>query len=234
MSLKNWYGTNRETSNFEISMGLTQTKLHWCVLAQDWKGCARRLRKSNGAEARVSNPYGDLPLHLACYDGVAPPEVIRSLIDAYPDGVRKENGTGRYPLELAAKNYRIGGPYRAEVLALLRWHRPGNSSDSENEPLPGSFSEHPPKQMFSASAECVVCMEEPATLAMLPCGHICICMNCVKLTLRKGRCPVGRCEVVGLYQLQGDQIRIHEAMSGDCRADDTNGGKIRNEMEMCC
>mmetsp|Transcript_9841 Transcript_9841/g.21273 ORF Transcript_9841/g.21273 Transcript_9841/m.21273 type:complete len:218 (+) Transcript_9841:156-809(+) len=216
-------------------MGLTQTKLHICVLAQDWKGCARRLRKTNGAEARVFNPYRDLPLHLACYGGVAPPDVIRSLIDAYPDGVRKENRYGRDPLELAAKNYRIGSPYRAEVLALLRWHRPGNSPsfDPQNEPLPGIFSEHPPKQMFSASAECVVCMEEPATVAMLPCGHICICMNCVKLTLQKGRCPVGRCEVVGLYQLQGDQIKIHEEMCGDCRVDDTHGRKIGNEMEIC-
>jgi len=162
---------------------------------------------------------------------VAPPDVIRALINAYPDSVRKENSLGRNPLELAAKNYRIGGPHRAEVLALLRWHRPRNSpsSDALND-LPGIFSQHPPEQMFSTSSLCVVCMEEPAIVAMIPCGHICICVNCVRSAMRKGRCPVGRCEVQGLYRLEGDQVRIHEAM---CSADDTSQGIPQSEMEIC-
>ena len=32
--------------------------------------------------------------------------------------------------------------------------------------------------------------------------------------MRNGRCPVDRCEVQGLYQLKGDQIKIHESMCG--------------------
>mmetsp|Transcript_30782 Transcript_30782/g.57040 ORF Transcript_30782/g.57040 Transcript_30782/m.57040 type:complete len:215 (-) Transcript_30782:259-903(-) len=214
-------------------MGLTQTKLHWSVLGQDWKGCMRRIEKSQGAEARTFNPYGDLPLHLACYDGQAPPDIIRALIDAYPESVRKENNSGRDPLELAAKNYRVGGAHRSEVLALLRWHLPGNSpaSDPLNELLPGIFSQNPPKQMFSASAQCVVCMEEPASVAMIPCGHICLCMQCVQTTIRQCRCPVDRCEVQGLYQLQGDQVRIHESM---CGAEDNNCVETQNEMEIVC
>lgn len=116
---------------------------------------------------------------MACYDGQAPPEIIRALIDAYPESVRKENRLGRDPLELAARNYRIGHPYRAEVLALLRWHRPDDSpSDAEgppnNDTLPGIFSEQPPEQMYSTSATCVVCMEEKASVAMIPCGHVCL------------------------------------------------------------
>ena len=164
---------------------------------------------------------GDLPLHLACYDGVAPPHIIRALIDAYPESVRKENKLGRDPLELAAKNYRVGGPYRSEVLALLRWHRPGNSPDNstqqqnEEQLLPGIFSHNPPQQMYSAAALCVVCMEAPSIVAMIPCGHVCLCMNCVRNTMQKGRCPVDRCEVYGLYQLQGEQVKIHESMCND-------------------
>jgi len=175
---------------------------------------------------------GDLPLHLACYDGQAPPDIIRALIDAYPESVRKENNSGRDPLELAAKNYRVGGAHRSEVLALLRWHLPGNSpaSDPLNELLPGIFSQNPPKQMFSASAQCVVCMEEPASVAMIPCGHICLCMQCVQTTMRQGRCPVYRCEVQGLYQLQGDQVRIHESM---CGVEDSCGG-TQNGLEIVC
>ncbi|KAL7535045.1 hypothetical protein ACHAXR_007867 [Thalassiosira sp. AJA248-18] len=235
-------------------MGLTQTKLHWYVLAQNWKGCFRRLEKSGGGEARTFNPYGDLPLHLACYDGQAPPELIRALIDAYPDSVRKENNLGRDPLELAAKNYRFDHPYRAEVLALLRWHRPEDSppataaSDGPiSEPLPGIFSKTPPDRMFSASDQCVVCMEEKACVAMIPCGHICLCMKCVRTTLKQGRCPVDRCEVQGLYQLQGEQIRIHESMcgyEGESGSDNTSSknsnfkpscaGGFQNEMEITC
>lgn len=163
---------------------------------------------------------GDLPLHLACYNGMAPPHIIRALIDAYPDSVRKENKLGRDPLELAARNYRIDHPYRSEVLALLRWHRPGNSSPTSpnaNEALPGIFSNHPPEQMYSASPLCVVCMEKASTVAMLPCGHICLCMSCsLSPEFCVGKCPVDRCEVQGLYQLQGEEVKIHESMCGEC------------------
>ena len=95
----------------------------------EWIHAIRRAEKAP-FEATISNPYGDYPLHLACYSGMAPPELIRALIDAYPDAILKENKKGCDPLELAAKNYRVIDPNRAQVLALLRWHRPGNSNNS--------------------------------------------------------------------------------------------------------
>lgn len=204
------------------TMGQGQTKLHWAVLAQDWKRVLRRLSKQP-KEASISNPYGDYALHLACYDGQAPPEIIRALIDAFPPALRKENKKGRDPLELASINYRVDGPHRSEVLALLRWHRPGNSPlsddaaedsfDNEETSTPmlyaDMFMESPPAQMYNTSHQCVICLESHANIAMLPCGHVCLCANCLQTkVMRKGQCPIDRCEVVGLYKVKGDDVII--------------------------
>ncbi len=171
---------------------------------------------------------GDLPLHLACYTGNAPPDVLRALIDAYPISLLMPNKLGRDPLELASINYHVDHPYRAEVLFLLRWHRPGHSSSNPLDEMIGDdtqhqhrgisttfanyevllpadiFSQTPPNNMYMASTVCVACMENPSNIAILPCGHICLCRTCVCSTsvLRCGKCPVGRCEVVGLYRLE--------------------------------
>ena len=156
---------------------------------------------------------------MACYDGQAPPVVIRALIDSYPDSVRKENKMGRDPLELAAMNYRRQSPYRAEVMALLRFHRP-EGSPSSGPRIESShtalFSHNPPERMFSAAAECVVCMEKSSSVAVIPCGHICLCTLCVRTITTTGRCPVDRCEVQGLYQLEGEEVRIHHSMCVGC------------------
>jgi hypothetical protein len=157
---------------------------------------------------------GDLPLHYACYNGLAPPDIILALLNAYPEAVRQENRLGRYPLELAMINYQIDDPYREEVLSLLRWYRPSSGDAADlNGLLPGIFSNKPPKQMYSPSALCVVCMEVPSTVAMIPCGHICFCMNCVSTAASCGKCPVDRCQIEGLYQLQEKQIiTTHQSM----------------------
>ena len=162
------------------------------------------------------NPFikdGDLPLHFACYNGITPPDIIRALLDANPGSARKENRLKRYPLELAAINYQLDDPYREEVLYLLRWYIPPHRNIvAQNGLLPGIFSFKPPNQMYSASALCVVCMEAPSTVAMIPCGHVCLCMNCVSTAASCGRCPVDRCHLLGIYQMQGEQTNIHESM----------------------
>ena len=213
-------------------MGLTQTKLHFAVmrgtLEGEWFHAMRRAEKTP-YEASIANPCGDYPLHLACYSGAAPPSVIRVLIDAYPDAILKENNKGRDPLELAAKNYSVADPNRAQVLALLRWHRPNTGGGSNNNSSfaieqqrsgdlvcnsDNMFCDEPPEHLYSCSAQCVVCLEEVATIAMKPCGHVCLCLACVPTTMKNGLCPVDRCEVRELYQLQGDQVNIHMSMCG--------------------
>lgn len=224
MTNEKWKDTGRKEDKGRVLfpfperiMGQGQTKLHWAVLAQDWKGVLRRLSKYP-KEAATPNQYGDYPLHLACYDGQAPPEIINALIDAFPSGIRLENKKGRDPRELASINYHVDGPHRSEVLALLRWHRPGNFpiSDAQeagfhNEegsaPMPygDMFVEEPPAQLYNTSHQCVICLESSASIAMVPCGHVCLCMNCLQTkVMRRGLCPIDRCEVVGLYKVKED------------------------------
>lgn len=100
-------------------MGSTQTKLHWAVLQGDWEKTLQCLQKVK-YNATIANPYGDYPLHLACYSGKAPPEVIQKLIKACPDAVMMKNKKGYYPLKLAEINYRSDDPNRERVLAMLR------------------------------------------------------------------------------------------------------------------
>ena len=100
-------------------MGATFTKLHWEILREDWEETLQLLQKVK-YNATIANPYGDYPLHLACYSGKAPPEVIQHLIAAYPDAVTMKNKKGYDPLRLAEINYRSDDPNRARVLAMLR------------------------------------------------------------------------------------------------------------------
>ena len=205
-------------------MGMNQTKLHWSILAEDWKACLERLGRNKGKlESRTLNPCGDLPLHLCCYGGQAPPHIIHALIDANPESLRVKNNKGRDPMTLAAINYRIGSPHRREVLAALRWRRPGNSPTSQNDVhvLDSTyddemFSSGPPAQMYSTSVQCIICADNQATVALIPCGHVCLCLKCVQTTImQQGICPVDRCEVTGLYRLQGEEITIHNSMCND-------------------
>ena len=208
--------TTSDKIRYQTRMGnTTQTKLHWAVIGEDWNQVLQRVSK-RPHEALVTNSCGDLPLHLACYGGQAPPRIIRALIDAYPGSLRVNNKTGRGPLELALINYRAGSRNRAGVLALLRWYQPAeymndqfdneaSIDDSESRPLMTNdniFSEHPPPQMYYTSPQCVVCLEAPAIIALIPCGHVCLCMTCVQITVMKnGLCPIDRCEVNGLYEI---------------------------------
>jgi hypothetical protein len=46
-------------------------------------------------------------------------------------------------------------------------------------------------------SRCVVCLSDAATVALLPCGHVCVCDSCCG---RVGACPICRQDVETLYQ----------------------------------
>ena len=95
------------------------TKLHWAITRGDWKKTLEYMQQAQ-YNATIANPYGDYPIHLACYSGNAPPEVIQALIKAYPEAAGMRNKRGFHPLKLAEINYRRDDPNRVRVLAMLR------------------------------------------------------------------------------------------------------------------
>jgi hypothetical protein len=54
----------------------------------------------------------------------------------------------------------------------------------------------------SGDPECVVCLEEPKTLVMVPCGHYCLCAACKK---KIPKCPLCRTDII--LAVTTDQIQ---------------------------
>lgn len=199
-------------------MGLTQTKLHHRVLQENWPALCRRLQTPDGKVwIKTANPNGDYPLHLACYGGHAPPEIIRALIAAYPEALHIPNDMGFRPMDLAQSNYRTGHPFRAEVLEYLAAYAAvedytrvegRDDVDATAHPAPSapieiqSISQEGvalPDHTYRTSATCVVCLERTADHVVIPCGHLCLCGDCAQKVLQgkttKPHCPVGRCQI---------------------------------------
>ena len=47
--------------------------------------------------------------------------------------------------------------------------------------------------------ECVICLDGPRTIALLPCKHLCLCKKCYSSSVRK--CPVCSIEVVDMMDI---------------------------------
>ena len=73
------------------------------VLAEEreWDALLRRLATDEGRGEACEEGWWGLPLHYAALRG-APVEVVRALMDAYPEGARKTDDEGCLPLHFAA------------------------------------------------------------------------------------------------------------------------------------
>ena len=172
-------------------MGLTQTKLHFKVMKEDWDEVEQRSLRFP-AEVRTQNEYGDLPLHLACYTGRAPAGTIAALAREYPQSVGTRNSRGLTALDAARINYKADNPHRHQVLMIL-----GVSVLTESTSLQldnNVFTSASPAQCYHNEL-CVICMERPVDTILIPCGHACICKECVVTVLASGVCPMGRCRI---------------------------------------
>ncbi|KAL3779936.1 LOW QUALITY PROTEIN: hypothetical protein HJC23_005433 [Cyclotella cryptica] len=140
--------------------------------------------------------------------GQPPPYIIRALIEAHPNSLRMENKAGGIPWSWPRS---ITVPMVASSWAFLTCARPGasivanNSLQHQLTACSHLFSQHPPKQLYHTSPHCVVCLESPVSIALIPCGHLCLCIDCVQTAvIIRGVCPVDRCEVESLYKVRED------------------------------
>jgi len=51
------------------------------------------------------------------------------------------------------------------------------------------------------SGECIICLRSSKTHAFVPCGHLCICQDCVPMTMADKRCPICRQEVTQVIKV---------------------------------
>jgi len=71
--------------------------------------------------------------------------------------------------------------------------------------LPNSHSILPSK-LLRGVAKCIVCRARPVTHVLVPCGHPCLCDECVSplvLNSLNGQCPIGRCKVDSVLRFYG-------------------------------
>ena len=183
-------------------MGQSYTKLHWNILAQDWEKVLRRI-ETHPQEVHKKNEHQNLPIHFACYTGVAPLRVIRALVDEYPESVHILNRKGYDSTDLARKNYPPTYPERVQILEFLMTGSVPNNNDSSPMEAPQLCNEVSTETSDMNvptynTEQCVICMYNDVTHLCSPCGHACLCESCAKSVVETGKpflCPIGRCEI---------------------------------------
>lgn len=115
----------RDVSKTETSAPVTLRNL---VYRKAWDQIEKACQCS---PADVADKLGDLPLHEACLQA-APFHVIKNLISAYPDGVKKRGFCDRLPLHYAAYNK----PSLNIIKLLLKYHPEGAAAVDSDGRMP--------------------------------------------------------------------------------------------------
>jgi ankyrin repeat protein len=108
---------------------MTWTVLHDACEHQDFETVLTRT-KGNADEAYCLDDHDSTPLHIACWSN-PPLEVVRVLIEAYPQGLKKKDVHGDTPLHIAVSNPAT----RIELIQMLIGAEPGAASIANREGL---------------------------------------------------------------------------------------------------
>ena len=133
-----------------------------------------------GAKLNLPPEQPETLAFAAAYGGH--PHILKLLIEHKADVKKAVNG--QTPLMVAAAGVSQGGVYESRfqqcVELLVPRHPP---------PPPDDFKdEQKSKKAKVAPPECAICKVGRAEVALIPCGHMCVCSSCVSRA--KGKCPV--------------------------------------------
>jgi hypothetical protein len=79
-------------------------------------------------------------------------------------------------------------------------------------------------------AECVVCLSEPRTTAVLPCRHLCLCAECAsQLAFQTNRCPIcrGPCAALLSLAVELSPIAVLSSVTAAATARSSAGPRTR-------
>jgi Zinc finger, C3HC4 type (RING finger)/Ankyrin repeats (many copies) len=181
----------------------TNLNLVWKIAKAYPPGVSERTSSSQGAQT---------PLHVACSAG-APVAWIRLLHDTNPSARDVLDGDGHTPWEITKESSHCWRfLYRRSVRKILQntatqvdqGERPGivvgatASSATETNMVathPGVYGDAEDYVQLRDGPEnglCVVCWDECANYAVIPCGHLCLCAHCSADSARllSGKCPL--------------------------------------------
>jgi hypothetical protein len=109
--------------------------------------------------------------------------------------VRRRNSTVNSEGGSARVEITVLEPAEADVVQQAPGDRPTLGTRCSN---PEQEAPSAPPLMQEHVSECVVCIDAPASMALLPCGHRCVCAGCVA---RICSCPICRGEVQGSVRI---------------------------------
>jgi len=167
------------------------------------------------------------PLHLAC-EAKVPHTIIQILFETDPAASGIRDASGRTALEIACSHSWIFNPlWRMRVNKILRdEHHPHRHQLQEPAATPAPH--HSPILLDSSpeitdnndddgaadkskdDGVCVLCWEKKADMALIPCGHVCLCSHCsgqpriLNDTLQR-KCPVCR------HVFSQEPLKIYQA-----------------------
>ncbi len=89
------------------------------------------------------------------------------------------------------------------TIAALFFFQTAKEKAQENEVLKAELRRSKQKTTEGGGDRCAVCLENPREVVIQPCGHVCLCRDCVNQTLHAGggHCPICRYKIANTSQV---------------------------------
>lgn len=92
----------------------------------------------------------------------------------------------------SAANAAVDNHQSWEHLSEIYQNDNNTASSSSSSSVNNNYTDTSSSSALATAGECVVCIRAPKTHAFVPCGHLCVCQQCVPMMMIKKRCPICR------------------------------------------